>query len=356
MKAASKMNALPKTEAIAVTKRNLAFPALWTVVGLLVGGALAASGCGSQRRVACAPVANDFAVKLTLVAGSKTGMGDCDMRFDGSESVQTMGTQPYFNEPGKSRINHLAITPAETGNYVHTAASLDPPVDDDGATHHPFAFGTFTTESPDNQNICHIDSWSNPAEAQFDKGFKVPPEGGGDDGGADDGGTMDGGAPSTDGGAKDGGASTDAGAPMSMDAGGGADAGMCPMQGDEPPQTDFPPLHVKYDFGAMRLYVTPALTGSIFAADLTYTSFTGGTCSAKFKLRGVSPSVSCADECGKPNDDLCHDPENGIPQPDWDAEAKNPASAYKNINAIYTVCDHDSLTCVLDPKDPHIPQ
>src|SRR5258708_5824153 len=123
---------------------------------------------------------------------------------------------------------------------------------------------------------------------------------------------------------------------------------MCMAPGAGPAPTDFPPLHVKYDFANMRLYVTPALTGSIFAADLTYTSYVGtAACSFKYKLRGVSPSVSCADECGKPSDDLCHDSANGIPQPNWEAEAKNPASKYKNKEAIYTVCDPDSLTCVL---------
>jgi len=379
MEAGGKMNALPTTEAISVTNQGLAFPVRATAVAALLIGlaSLITVGC-TQRAPGCAPRADDFAVKITPVAGSKTGMGDCDTRFDDTESVQTMGMQPFFNAPGASRINKVAVQPFETGNYAVNAPSAAPPAMDDLPTHHPYAYGSFTTESPDNQNLCHVNQWSQAAEVQFDKGFTLPPPGGDMDGGTDDGGAMEGGASDADAGvadegsseagaSKDAGASTDTGASTESDAGGddgGDNGGMCPPPAPEP-QLDFPPLHVKYEFSNMRLYVTPALTGSIFDADLTYTSVTGGvTCSFKYKLRGVSPSVSCADENGKPSDAICHAQrlqpcatsgtplDNGIPQPDWKSE---PVPTYKNKNAIYTICDPATLTCVLDPKDPHLP-
>ncbi|HXI59250.1 MAG TPA: hypothetical protein VNO55_24455, partial [Polyangia bacterium] len=115
---------------------------------------------------------------------------------------------------------------------------------------------------------------------------------------------------------------------------------------DEPtPQTVFPAKHVKYDFSNLQLYVTVALTGSIMSGDLTYTEVTpAGTCTAKFKMRGVSPSVSCADECGKPSNDIC-DTAAGIP------------------TDISTMCDPEAMLCVLNDgarkdtsPDTHIPK
>ncbi|HXI55393.1 MAG TPA: hypothetical protein VNO55_05010, partial [Polyangia bacterium] len=202
MDAGDKMNALTKTGENLVTKRCLTLSAL-ACLGLMVVGA---AGCGSQRRVACAPRADDFNVKITFVAGSKTGTGDCDQRFDGADSVQVMGMQPFFNAPGSSdRINSVAIQPFETGNYAANAAMLDPPVADKSAQHKPYAFGKFTSESPDSNDLCHVKMLS-AAEIEYDMFMLPPPDNG------------DGGAPEPDAGATPD-AGTDAGSDAGRDGG-----------------------------------------------------------------------------------------------------------------------------------------
>ncbi|HEX3695424.1 MAG TPA: hypothetical protein VH374_08535 [Polyangia bacterium] len=362
-----------------MTKPGLIFPALLSL-GLLT---VANAGC-TQRRVTCAPEANDFNVKLTFVQGSKMGTGDCDTRFDGAESVQVFGMQPYFNDPRVSSDGKtsLAIQPFETGNYATNAPNADMPATDTDPNHKPYAFGKFDTQFPNSQDICTVKTLS-AAEVQYDKGFTITPSppddagAGDDDGGGDDGATsaadLDGG---TDGGtdadvgvatdaakdaATDAGASNDAGGSTdvgaSTDAGGGDDGGMCvpPPPGDDTAPQVFDPIHVKYDFANLRFFVNAALTGSMVAGELTYTQFNGAaTCVAKYTFRGIAPSVACSDDCGKPSNDLCHDPQNGIPQPDWDTEGDKPT--FKNKNAIYSLCDTDSQQCVLDPGDTHIPQ
>jgi hypothetical protein len=358
-----KMNASATTGENAVTNRGLTFPVL-VALGLLF---VAAAGC-SQRRVACAPRPDDFSVKIQIVAGSKTGTGDCDQRFDGGDSVQVMGMFPYFHAPGSSeRINALAIRPSETGDYALNAPDAEKPTVDKNPQHNPFAFGTFTTESPDSQDICHV-STLDPAEIDYDM-FNLPPPmdpdaGASDDGGSGDDGGTDAGSSPSDGGrdgladtavhALDAGdASTEAGGPSdagaTTEAGGsseaGTDVGMCTPPDQPTPQTVFPAKHVKYEFKNMQVYVTVALTGSIMASDLTYTQVTpAGSCTAKFTMRGLSPSVPCADECGKPSNSICdHDP--GIP------------------TDIHTRCDPESMLCILNdgtrkdiPADTHIPQ
>ena len=382
------MNCLAKTREDAVTKRSLTLPVLVSL-GLLVVGA----GCGSQRRVACAPRADDFAIKLTFVKGSKTGTGSCDTRFDGPESIQKMGMQPYFNAPGApNQINSLAIQPFETGVYATSAPLADPVGMDSVATHKAYAVGKFTSQFADNQDICHVTMLS-AAEVQYDMAFMIPPAKGGDDGGATDDGGDDGGATdaggadaagsdalvhtaaaalvdagvdgdasvdgdagvdgdASEGGVADAGGSQDSGG-SSKDAGaadgedamdGGDNGGMCTPPGDPDPPTMFDPLHVKYDFSNLQLYVTAALTGSMVAGDLTYTQFNGATtCTAKYTFTGLSPFVRCCVSVPKdPSTDSCLGDDTGIPQP----------SSPTDKGGIHTACDQESQVCALSAEDP----
>ena len=69
--------------------------------------------------------------------------------------------------------------------------------------------------------------------------------------------------------------------------------------------------------------------------------------------RGCALEVLIPADERKANDPSCQRRPRGAPQ---DAKNEPTPPSYKNVNAIYTVCDPASLTCVLDPRDPHLPQ
>lgn len=100
-----------------------------------------------------------------------------------------------------------------------------------------------------------------------------------------------------------------------------------------------PAYNAKYQWSKMRTLVTAAQTGVQFEGELEYTDI-ANNCSAKFKVQGVSPSVSCDDGMGRPDADLC----NANPDP-------TTGFAGSGISPdIAVVCDEELLLCV--PSKP----
>jgi hypothetical protein len=98
-----------------------------------------------------------------------------------------------------------------------------------------------------------------------------------------------------------------------------------------------PGLSLTYAWSNVRIYNTPDIPGTLFAADLTYTE---NGCTAEYKVKGIWPVVSCGTG-GKPDESKC-DPK---------ADPSVGRLRGSGINPSFEVqCDPNALICVL--KDP----
>jgi hypothetical protein len=91
-----------------------------------------------------------------------------------------------------------------------------------------------------------------------------------------------------------------------------------------------------YAWSHLRIYNTPRIPGTQFAADLRYTE---NGCTADYEVKGIWPVVNCGSGTPKmPNDALCD------PKPDFEAGRLRGSG----INPLFPVrCDPVALICVL---------
>jgi hypothetical protein len=105
-----------------------------------------------------------------------------------------------------------------------------------------------------------------------------------------------------------------------------------------------PPIHVTHQWKNVKFLVTPALTGVMMEADLTYTlgpttpGATENECSAVYKVVALSPAASCDDGKLNPSQALC--------SPERDPN--DPRSGGSGISPEF------ATECLKDPaRDPH---
>jgi hypothetical protein len=255
----------------------------WGALGLVAVAtsalAPATGGC-TQPRVTCVTGRGDFAAKYTLVSGS----GPCAMLHG-----DTIGVQSYNamgDDHPKLEDTSVGLRAASLGALVQHAE--DQGVADANAAHKPYAFGRFDSAEPAGDDFCTVPALS-AAEQDLPLVPAVPPD------------------PNTPG---------DMGTP------------------------EQPATHVKYEWSHVRVLVTPAATGTQFAADLTYTQ---DGCVATYRVAAVYPSVACADANGQPDNSLC-------------AAEPDPAAGRAVGSGISpdfpVVCDPDLHQCVLTKEPP----
>jgi hypothetical protein len=271
------------------TVKNMHAPRL---LMMACGLAFAAYGCESAK-VQCAVAVGEFAAKYELVEGT----GECS-ELPG----EVLGLETYVTNPQKKgdRTPSMAIKSGEVGEFIANGENEEwivdgkpeevEPVLDTTSGHQPYSFGKFTQRTPDSKNICTVPTLS---VARLTLGpiaeHEVRDEEDEDD-----------------------------------------SDGIDTIEVDAQPALD-----LSYTFSNVRVYVTPALTGLQFAADLTYRS---GACTAKYKVKAVSPAVSCEGEDGKPDESLC------VPGAD-------PWSPSLSAD-IPVKCDPELLLCVLNGDFP----
>jgi hypothetical protein len=274
------------------TVKNMFAPRMTLIA---CGLSLAASGCAEQNNVQCAAAVGEFAAKYEL----KSGTGPC-AELPG----EILGLQTYVTNPqkGGDRRPSIAIKSGRVGEFVANgeneewivdgkAQSVEP-VLDTNTSHQFYSFGKFEKRLPNGKDICTVPTLSDAALTLPEIAEHEVRDGDNDDG--DDTNGID---------------------TLPVDA--------------QPAQ------NLKYKWSNVRVYVTPALTGVQFAADLSYTE---GSCTAKYSVKAVSPATWCDDGNGKPDDSLC------VPGSDPWAPSLSPDIPVK--------CDPELLLCVIDGDFP----
>ena len=177
-----------------------------------------------------------YAARYELV----TGTGPC-----AAIKGEVLGGQAYLANPDTpGDKGSVAFQSEAIGTRLLAGQALTPPVVDADATHKPYAYGKFTSDTPDGNHVCTVPTLD---DAQFVQGaFTGPME-------------------------------------MNM------------------PGTMYPAINVKYHWSNVRSYVTAASTGVVVGGDLDYTL---DGCTAKFKVVAIAPKVSC-DKDGQPDQTIC---------------------------------------------------
>jgi len=111
------------------------------------------------------------------------------------------------------------------------------------------------------------------------------------------------------------------------------------MGGGDPGKPEEPATSLKYEWTNIKMYVTAAVPGTQFTADLHYTK---DACVVDYQVIGSWPAVPCGDADDKPSDALCC--------PEADPNGGRPTGS--GINPDFPMkCDPGLLRCVLDTPD-----
>jgi len=252
----------------------------------------------------------NFATHYEYVAGSKTGMGDCDklkseVVYFGSYYAEKGDPGPkvelkdQHGAPDYNKVS-IAIQPgafdpghgwflwgAQVSNAQGAGVTL-PDVK-------PYAYGAFTGSEPGDDNLCKVTKFSNQAQLELPavpKHTVMVPD------------------------------------PADM-------TGMTMISMDVPAA---PALSVEYDYSDVKVWVTPESPGSQVSFEFTYklNDHSGNNCTAKYKALALFPETNCGSEtdpmtggpAGKPVNKLCTE-----------------AEAFSQVGGVK--CDPDILKCVL---------
>lgn len=273
-------------------------------LGWLIGAvALASAGsfiACSQAAVQCtvghagAPVnlgnglVNGYAAKFVAqgTAPACAQKGDIVGFESYHEQSATEDKQPDYAKPTIIALQAAALADlASAKGSPRDEAGEDPGVEDTNAEHKLFGLGPFGTLEPDTTSICVVPKVTT-AEQDF---------------------------PARD-----------------------AIAG---MGGGMPEIPAEPATKVSYEWTNLKMFVTAAVPGTQFTADLHYTQ---DTCTVDYKVIGSWPAVPCDDGAGVAVDALCC--------PEADPNGGRPTGS--GINPDFPMkCDPDLLLCVLDTQD-----
>jgi hypothetical protein len=177
-----------------------------------------------------------YAARYELISGT----GPC-----AQVTGEVLGGQAYLANPDvPGDKGSVAFQSEAIGTRLLAGKAVTPPVVDADATHKPYAYGKFTSDTPDGNHVCTVPTLD---DAQFvQAAFTGPME-------------------------------------MNM------------------PGAAYPAIDVKYHWSNVRSYVTAASTGVVVGGDLDYTL---DGCTAKFKVVAIAPKVSC-DKNGQADQTIC---------------------------------------------------
>jgi hypothetical protein len=256
--------------------------------GALLGVAALATSCSvDQPKVPCTTAHGTFAVKYTLVPGS--GSGECAMLTAGLVGVQSYARKGKDGQEVFDRPP-VALKTDEVGGLLETYA---PQTADPAKT---YSLGEFMTLEPGADNFCPVSALT-VAELHL---TAVP-------------------------------------------------AGVDPMT--MMPTPALPAVDVRYDWSNVRFYVTPAILGTQFSAELTYTR---NGCTARYKVSGLYPAISCGKEVTDPGTMMM----SMVPDPGLCSPCADPSmgrAAGSGINPdVQTTCDTGSLLCLPSADTPSL--
>jgi hypothetical protein len=250
----------------------------------VAAGAAAIGACNTQAPEARCTVARavsdgstgSFAATYTLKDGEDATKACSKLK---SEQV---GMQKFFSQD-ESAPDTIGVRSRRMGGLL-TALKVRT---DPAPVYEPSAVGELTTEFPGADNFCDVPTLT-PARLE---------------------------APALPAGLPDGGTLPDGGPPAQA------------------------AQSISYAWSNLRVVNTPAIPGTQFIADLSYTE---NGCTAEYKVKGIWPVVSCA-TAGKPDESKCD------PFPDPSVGRLRGSG----INPIFPVkCDPDALICVLTGEVP----
>ena len=179
-----------------------------------------------------------YAARYELVSGQ----GACAML-----KGEVLGGQAYLANPDKAGDKgSVALQSEALGTRIQAGEALMTPVVDADATHKPYAYGKFTSDTPDGNNVCTVPTLD---DAQLVQAAFTGP------------------------------------------------MGAMGMAGEM-----FPAINVRYHWSNFRSLVTAASTGVVVAGDLDYTL---DGCTAKYKVVAIAPKVSCEGMNGQADQTIC---------------------------------------------------
>jgi hypothetical protein len=258
------------------------------MMGLSLGvaaGAVAVGACGVEEPEPQCVVARasidgsigSFAATYTLKAGQNPDRACARLRSE------PLGLQKFFSEqPGGP--DTLAVRSERMGRLAASFASRPDP----DPSHRTYSVGPFASAAPGPDNFCDVPELT---PARLD-------------------------VPAAPAGLPDGGTLPDGGPPA------------------------LPSQSFTYALSNLRIYNTPGIPGTQFAAELQYTE---NGCTADYTVKGIWPVVRCGLSDGGVNEAACD------PYADYDAGRLRGSG----INPIFPVkCDPAALICVLTGEVP----
>ncbi len=268
-------------------------PSTATIAALVALTALTSMGAAScsQPPPKCTSVRGDFAATYKLTSPAT---GECS-KLTGD--VLGLATYNASKADGYADFDKasLAIQAEALGNFADRAQAINQP--DLDAQRKLYAFGPFSTAHPSN-DFCEVPAMNYGAQQNLPALPLIPAK------------------------KNDKGEVTEPEVPATV------------------------PMNIKYEWSNTRLLVTADAVGTQMSADLTYTENrpgNGGDCTATYHVVAVYPSVSCADDEGKPDIRLCSpnaNPDIGMAQG-------------SGLNPDFPItCDPVTLRCVLTEEPP----
>lgn len=271
------------------------------LLGVLLVGGLA---CDDQPKPSCISSPLPYAVKLNERSRDESTPGACDaFGASGFNVDPEVGLVSYFRRDSKGQPNYdegtVGIQTAELGTLVDTAQTYgEDNTADDAAL---YSSGKFAASIPDKDNLCSV--------PKLTKTHVVLPE--------------------------------------------------LPEVADDPATEDDdetfagqPAIDVTLEWSNIKVYLTAAVIGTEFQADLTDTRLTpdGESCTIKYRAVGLAPAVACGvsdPDSGMPlfNDGGMPmiDPVSCDPRPDPDEGRFEGSGISPNVRY---VCDPDIAYCV----------
>jgi hypothetical protein len=282
------------------TLRSLRLPALLS----WASGIAALASCAEQPPPDCRVLSTPYAAKWIELDLQESASGACAaIGGGGYDSDPTLGASTYWEPNAKGQPDYarsaIALRTAEFAALIAGAAELG--VTDTATDRTQYAFGKFATPTPDAADMCHVPQLS-PAHLVLDPLPAVPDD------------------PET------------------------------PDSDESTPAQ--PAVDIELQWSNVNVYVTAAVLGSQFSAELTDTRRSEGqVCSIHYRVLALAPAVSCKkllpdgktvdrnpDGTFKPDESLCD------PNPD---PANQRATGSGIVEGADYMCDSTSFYCVI---------
>jgi hypothetical protein len=240
-------------------------------------------GCG-QPKARCQTSRGDFAAKYTLVQGT----GPCAELKGEDVGVQSYNYPTADGQFADLNRPSIALLPQTIGDLLDRASGQE--VADPDDSHKPYGKGDFDSAEPGADEFCPVSKIA-AAEQNLPVVPAVAPD---------------------------------------------------PEDPEDKGQEEQPATKIKYAWSNFKVLVSVAHFGNQFVSDL---AFSQDGCTATYRVWGLYPLVSCADQDGKPDDRLCSS----------EAIVEAGMTSGSGINPDYpTACDPDLLFCVLSKEPPAI--